>query len=105
MSSDGWSKDLFENTVASVVDVTSILVAYQIGVSNYGLGTGLLYGFFDAFIVVWMRKPIARFARGSNPLRRSWLGRADGDVVQPRVEVPAGESGPVPAVPISPEPS
>jgi len=52
--------ELFENAVASVVDVISIMIAYTIGVqqSNFLLGVG--YAFFDALLVVWMRKPISR---------------------------------------------
>jgi hypothetical protein len=52
--------ELFENAVASVVDVASIMVAYTIGVqqSNFLLGVG--YALFDALLVVWMRKPISR---------------------------------------------
>jgi hypothetical protein len=65
----GEESDLFENAVASLVDLTSIMIAYQIGAYNFGLGSGLVYGCFDAFIVVWMRKPISRFARWVNPLR------------------------------------
>ena len=49
--------------VASVVDVTSVMIAYTIGISqsNYLLGFG--YAIFDAIIVVWMRKPLARLVR------------------------------------------
>jgi hypothetical protein len=65
----GDRSDVFENAVASLVDLTSIMVAYQIGAYNFGLGSGLAYGCFDAFLVVWMRKPISRFARWVNPLR------------------------------------
>lgn len=65
----GDRSDVFENAVASLVDLTSIMIAYQIGAYNFGLGSGLAYGCFDAFMVVWMRKPISRFARWVNPLR------------------------------------
>jgi len=50
--------------VASVVDFGSIILAYEIGASRFSLETGLLYGLFDAFIVVWMRKPIYNAVRG-----------------------------------------
>ena len=61
--------EVFENAVASLVDVASILFAYQIGAYGFGLGFGVLYAGFDAFIVIWMRKPISRFARAINPFR------------------------------------
>lgn len=61
--------EIFENTVASLVDMASILFAYQIGVYGFGLGFGVLYAGFDAFIVIWMRKPISRLARSINPFR------------------------------------
>jgi len=54
------STDIFENAVASIVDFGSIFMAYEIGSNRFSLEMGLLYGIFDAFIVVWMRKPIYR---------------------------------------------
>jgi hypothetical protein len=63
------SPEVFENAVASLVDMSSILFAYQIGVNGFGMGIGILYACFDAFIVIWMRKPIARFARWISPFR------------------------------------
>lgn len=55
--------DIFENVVASVVDVASLMVAYTIGVTQSSVLLGLAYGIFDAIIVVWMRKPLARAVR------------------------------------------
>lgn len=49
--------------VASVVDVTSVMVAYTIGITQSSIFLGLAYGVFDAIIVVWLRKPISRFVR------------------------------------------
>ena len=49
--------------VASVVDVTSVMVAYTIGITQSSILLGLAYGIFDAIIVVWMRKPITRLVR------------------------------------------
>lgn len=49
--------------VASVVDVTSVMVAYTIGITQSSVLLGLAYGVFDAIIVVWMRKPISRAIR------------------------------------------
>ncbi|MEM0287412.1 MAG: hypothetical protein QXG05_04465 [Nitrososphaerota archaeon] len=48
--------DVYENAVASVVDVTSIFIAYTIGVNQ--MGFGIAYALFDAWMVVWMRKRI-----------------------------------------------
>lgn len=47
--------------VATLVDIVSVLFAYALGVSRYDFFVGLLYACFDAWIVVWMRKPISRF--------------------------------------------
>jgi hypothetical protein len=55
--------DAFENTVASIVDITSVMIAYTIGIQQSSILLGLAYGVFDAVIVVWMRKPITRFIR------------------------------------------
>ncbi len=57
------STEIFENAVASVVDFGSIFLAYEIGSNRFSIETGLLYGIFDAFIVVWMRKPIYNTVR------------------------------------------
>lgn len=69
MGIDKTDPDIFENAVASLVDVSSILFAYQIGVENFSILFGLMYAAFDAFLVVWMRKPIYRFVRWANPIR------------------------------------
>jgi hypothetical protein len=67
----GYRSDLevFDNSVATLVDVSSILFAYQIGLHNFGWEVGIFYGFLDAFLVVWMRKPISRLVRSINPFR------------------------------------
>ncbi|MHB1868609.1 MAG: hypothetical protein ACYCPP_06645, partial [Nitrososphaerales archaeon] len=59
------------------VDVGSIFLAYQIGVSQLGLIAGLGYGMFDAWIVVWQRERISNFihhvaffVQSSRPFRR-----------------------------------
>ena len=77
--------DIFENAVAPLVDVTSILVAYQIGVANMNIGVGALYAGFDAFLVVWMRKPISKFVRWVNPyrIRQTQEKKETGDSVAP----------------------
>jgi hypothetical protein len=51
--------DTKENILASFVDMGSILMAYNIGMSQLGLVAGILYGIFDAWIVVWQRKRIS----------------------------------------------
>jgi hypothetical protein len=57
------SHELLENGIATFVDVSSIMVAYAIGMHQSSLLLGLAYGFMDAFIVVWMRRPFARIVR------------------------------------------
>jgi hypothetical protein len=54
------SHETFENVIATFVDLASIMVAYSIGMSQSSFLLGLAYGGFDAFIVVWMRKPMAK---------------------------------------------
>jgi hypothetical protein len=49
-----------ENIIASAIDLLSIFVAYRIGVQELGLLTGLAYGMFDAWIVVWQRERISK---------------------------------------------
>ena len=55
--------EVFENVVASVVDVASIMVAYTIGISQSSFLLGIAYAIFDAIIVVWLRKPLSRVVR------------------------------------------
>lgn len=57
------SKDVHENLVASIVDVGSIFIAYSIGIHQLGLEFGFAYAIFDAWIVIWMRKPITRMIK------------------------------------------
>ena len=57
------SKETHENVVASFVDIGSIFAAYTIGIHQLGLEFGLAYALFDAWLVVWMRKPITRFVK------------------------------------------
>ena len=60
--------------VASVVDVTSVMVAYTIGIQQSSILLGVAYGIFDAIIVVWMRKPLANAMKSAfRPLGgKSW---------------------------------
>jgi hypothetical protein len=48
-----------DKLVASFVDIGSILLAYQIGMSQLGMWAGLCYGMFDAWIVIWQKDRIA----------------------------------------------
>jgi hypothetical protein len=57
------SKEVHENLVASVVDVGSIFLAYSIGIHQLGFEFGIAYALFDAWIVIWMRKPITRMIK------------------------------------------
>jgi len=47
------------NIIASVVDFTSIVFAYKLGVAQLGIAAGLGYGIFDAWLVIWQRERIA----------------------------------------------
>jgi hypothetical protein len=55
--------EVYENVVATVVDVTSVMVAYSIGIQQSSFVLGLAYAVFDAIVVVWLRKPITRMIR------------------------------------------
>jgi hypothetical protein len=86
--------DTFENTIATLIDVTSILFAYQIGIARFSVEYGFAYAAFDAFIVVWMRKPIARLARFANPFKAKWtqpVGMGQALVAKPPAEEPLPE--------------
>ena len=48
-----------DNIIASVVDVASIVFAYNLGLAQLGLVAGLGYGMFDAWLVIWQRERIA----------------------------------------------
>ena len=52
-------RETHDKIVASFVDVGSIFLAYQLGVSQLGPLAGLGYGMFDAWIVIWQRERIA----------------------------------------------
>jgi hypothetical protein len=51
------------------VDVASIMVAYVVGIHQINFVVGLAYAVFDAILVVWMRKPIARLVRNVLAIR------------------------------------
>jgi hypothetical protein len=48
-----------DNLIASVVDFTSIVFAYKLGLAQLGIAAGVGYGVFDAWIVIWQRERIA----------------------------------------------
>ena len=59
-----------DNLIASVVDFTSIVFAYKLGLAQLGIAAGLGYGIFDAWIVIWQRERIANgISEISNRLR------------------------------------
>jgi len=63
LSSSSSSQELAENSVATLIDFASILVAYNLGVLQLGVAVGLVYAVFDAFLVIWMRRPITGLVR------------------------------------------
>jgi len=65
--------EAFENVVATFVDIGSVMVAYAIGMHQSNFMLGVAYALFDAFIVVWMRKPLSHMIRSAVALR---IGRA-----------------------------
>ncbi len=52
---------LKENIVASLVDVASIFVAFNLGMHQMGQWVGLSYGAADAWVVIWQRQRITRW--------------------------------------------
>ncbi|MDG7022300.1 MAG: hypothetical protein JRN07_02750 [Nitrososphaerota archaeon] len=55
------------------MDVTSVMVAYTIGITQSSVFMGLAYAIFDAIIVVWMRKPITRLVKRALALGKNDL--------------------------------
>ncbi|MDG6991406.1 MAG: hypothetical protein JRM99_08340 [Nitrososphaerota archaeon] len=80
------SADVYENAVATFVDVGSIMVAYTIGVSQLGMAFGMGYALFDAWMVVWMRKPIFSVIKR---VSRAIRGQRDGQNVVAEVAAAA----------------
>jgi hypothetical protein len=56
------STEFAENLVATAVDMLSISVAYQLGISQSGFMVGFLYAVVDAYVVIWQRRRLTRFA-------------------------------------------
>jgi hypothetical protein len=71
------SQELAENAVATIVDFASILFAYNLGVYQFGISFGLAYAAFDAYIVIWLRKPLTRVTRRFLNLFRRSGGRSE----------------------------
>jgi len=57
------NQELAENSVATLIDFASILVAYNLGVLQLGVAVGLAYAVFDAYVVIWMRRRITGLVR------------------------------------------
>jgi hypothetical protein len=54
------STEFVENLVATGVDMLSISVAYQLGISQSGFIIGFLYAILDAYVVIWQRRRLTR---------------------------------------------
>ena len=50
-----------ENVVATIVDITSILIAYRLGMDQYGIVSALGYAALDAYVVIWQRKRLTKW--------------------------------------------
>ena len=57
------SAESIENLVATGVDMLSISVAYQLGISRSGFFIGALYAIADAYTVIWQRQRLTKVAR------------------------------------------
>ena len=69
--------EVLENVVASFVDIASMMVAYMAGLHQFSFFAGLAYAFFDAVLVVWMRKPLTRLIRSAFQMRNRRFSIAD----------------------------
>lgn len=85
--------EFFEKSVASVIDVASVLVAYNIGVDRLGMAYGFVYAGMDAFVVVWLSRPITGMVRRANPFRRRNPAREEGGAAEPPLERRTDPSG------------
>ncbi|TMP96419.1 MAG: hypothetical protein E6K99_10085 [Thaumarchaeota archaeon] len=63
LSGGSSSQELAENSVATLIDFASVLVAYNLGVLQLGVAVGLAYAVFDAYVVIWMRRRITGLVR------------------------------------------
>jgi hypothetical protein len=74
------SAEFVENVVATAVDMLSISIAYQLGISQSGFVIGFLYAVLDAYVVIWQRRRLTKLLH----LVTSWLSRSLGRIEQPR---------------------
>jgi fructose-specific phosphotransferase system IIC component len=74
------SAEFVENLVATAVDMLSISVAYQLGISQSGFIIGFLYAILDAYVVIWQRRRLTRLMH----LTTSSLSRLLNNVGQPK---------------------
>jgi hypothetical protein len=56
------SAEFAENLVATAVDMLSLSVAYQLGISQSGFIVGFLYAVLDAYVVIWQRRRLTKLA-------------------------------------------
>jgi hypothetical protein len=56
------SAEFAENLVATAVDMLSLSVAYQLGISQSGFIIGVLYAVLDAYVVIWQRRRLTKLA-------------------------------------------
>jgi hypothetical protein len=96
MGMRGRNLDLFEKSLAGIIDVASVLVAYNVGMARLGLAYGMVYAGMDAFVVVWLSRPITGVVRRLNHARRGDSADA-GPGGRPAAE--PGQTGAVPTLP------
>jgi hypothetical protein len=72
------SPEFIENLVATAVDMLSISVAYQLGISQSGFIIGFLYAVVDAYVVIWQRRRLTKLMH----LVASRLSRFTNDIGQ-----------------------
>jgi acid phosphatase family membrane protein YuiD len=56
------STEFAENLVATAVDMLSLSVAYQLGISQSGFIIGVVYAVLDAYVVIWQRRRLTKLA-------------------------------------------
>jgi hypothetical protein len=74
------STEFAENLVATAVDMLSISVAYQLGISQSGFIVGFLYAVLDAYVVIWQRRRLTRFTH----IATAKLSRFTGIIRRPK---------------------
>jgi hypothetical protein len=74
------STEIVENLVATAVDMLSISVAYQLGISQSGFIIGFLYAILDAYVIIWQRRRLTRLMH----LTTSSLSRLLKNIRQPK---------------------